>query len=60
MQSEANHLVSSNKSAMLLCVFVQLRRGSILAYFTVSAPANQSDDTAIDLLSVSRFDCLLT
>jgi len=39
---------------MFLCVFVQLRRGSILVDFTVSAAANFSDNTAVDLLSVSR------
>jgi len=36
-----------------LCINVQLRPGSILVDFTISAPANLSSDTAANILQVS-------
>jgi len=43
------------------CVRVQLRRGSIIADFIVSAPANVSLDAAVDILQVStRLMCIVT
>jgi len=38
---------------MTLCDDVQLRSGSILMDFSVSNPANVSEDKAVDILSVS-------
>jgi len=40
-----------------LCMNVQLRPGSILVDFTISAPANVSSDTAANVLQVSTPNC---